>query len=164
MLVSVKDVDSNGNFGIILTNDQGHRMSKQERIFSLEEANQLLPVITELLGNVQKKQERYAHQHDLLFMHELLSRAENPDKAEAIGSELHQEIRELEEAVTDLQKDIKKIQQLGCFVRSVELGLIDFLGRKDGKKVYFCWKLGETAIVYFRHLDSDVKSRVRLDD
>ena len=131
-----------------------------QKIFSIAEANQLLPTIERLLNNVQQKQEQYAQRHDILFMHELITHAEMKNPASQVNHpDLDREISELEEAVADLEKDLDKIRELGCVVRSIENGLIDFLGELKGKKVYFCWKRGEKSIQYYRDLDGDCKER-----
>ena len=38
---------------------------------------------------------------------------------------------------------IYRIESLGCVVKDIDLGLIDFPAMRDDEPVYLCWKLGE---------------------
>ena len=37
--------------------------------------------------------------------------------------------------------------------------LVDFLGRKDGREVYLCWRLGEPEVAYWHELDAGYTGR-----
>jgi hypothetical protein len=38
---------------------------------------------------------------------------------------------------------LEEVEHIGCQVKSLEHGLIDFPAMKNGKQVFLCWKLGE---------------------
>ena len=138
-------------------------MKVHNRLFTLEEANQLLPQIESALARLEGKKEAYAKQHDILFMQELLSHAErqNPSAAEA-NPQFEKDIRGLEEAIGDLEKDLHEIRELGCLVRNVGQGRIDFLGQRRGERIYFCWKRGEKSIQYYHALRCSLQERISL--
>ena len=49
----------------------------EARIFTLDEANKLIPKVEIKLSTLLEKKERYIKRHDELFMYELLAQAEH---------------------------------------------------------------------------------------
>ena len=129
-------------------------MKTQPRIFSLQEANALLPEIEAILCRISEKKESYERLHDHLLMQELICQSsktsatnlQNDFTAEQI---LDADARTLDEAWASLQKDVEEILTLGGMIRSVERGWIDFRGKQEGKEIYFCWRKGERTIQYY---------------
>lgn len=119
--------------------------------FTLEEANQLIPELERLFKRLEEKRETYAREHDLLFMHELITHAERQDKPQAASDEAVDDgFRDLEKAIVDLEKDLQAIRQLGCIVRNLEAGTVEFPAcQKDGK-IFYCWTRGEKRILFYR--------------
>ena len=145
-------------------------MTPTQRVFSFEEANQLLPAVKELLEDIQKKQDRLTKRHDMLFFHELLTQAERQDQNEPQtlvevepNTELQQDAQDLEAVAEELETKMSKLRQLGCLVRNIEAGRVEFLGEREGKKIYFSWKQGEATIRYYRLLDGGANDRILID-
>src|SRR5688500_1896075 len=42
-----------------------------------------------------------------------------------------------------LKETFESLQEIGCEVKDLDIGLIDFLTLFRGEEVYLCWKLGE---------------------
>lgn len=135
-------------------------MEKKPKIFSLEEANTLLPQLEVLLKDLMAKKESYTRQHDAIFMHELLRQNESEDTSGAALEALDNDIKKLEEALAALENDLNVIQGMGCIVRNLDMGWVDFLGRKNNEVVYFSWKLGEKNISYYHPLKSRCEERI----
>jgi hypothetical protein len=51
------------------------------------------------------------------------------------------------------------VQELGCVVKDVELGLVDFHSQVEGRHVLLCWQFGEAAIGHFHGLDEGFGQR-----
>ena len=51
------------------------------------------------------------------------------------------------------------VQELGCELKDLEQGLIDFPSYRDGKLVYLCWKRGEPSIGFWHDLESGFGGR-----
>lgn len=139
-------------------------MKTQPRIFSLEEANALLPEIEAILCRISEKKESYDRLHDQLLMQELICQSSKSAPSEAqdhvtIQQTIDAEAKTLEEAWASLQKDVDEILRLGCIVRSIKQGWIDFLGRHEGKQIYFCWKKGEKVIQYYHSVRASETDR-----
>jgi hypothetical protein len=59
---------------------------------------------------------------------------------------------------------VGRIQSMGCLVKSLEDGLVDFPCRKDGREVYLCWRYGEKDIEYWHEVDAGFAGRVLLGE
>ncbi|MGH7488523.1 MAG: DUF2203 domain-containing protein [bacterium] len=51
---------------------------------------------------------------------------------------------------------------MGCELKGVDEGLIDFPSEREGQTVYLCWKLGEERIEWWHELDTGFAGRQRL--
>lgn len=126
-------------------------MSKKKvKIFSLEEAEALLPELEISLRKLQAQKEAYSRTHDLLFVHELVCAAERSNGFSEEKDDLDAGIHALEEAIEALAKDVDAIFAKGCFLRNIEKGHVDFPGLYEGQKVFFVWEVGEPGIRRYR--------------
>lgn len=124
--------------------------SKRKRVFSREEADDLLPEIEKRLKLLKAKKESYSRTHDLIFMHELVCAAERTNGLPDGKDDLDEGIHALEEAIEDLAKDVEAIFGMGCLLRDIEKGHVEFFGTHHGQEVYFSWHLGEPQLNYYR--------------
>jgi len=68
-----------------------------------------------------------------------------------------------QEVARDLQQTIEKIQEFGCVVKDLDIGLIDFPTLLNGEEVYLCWKLGEPGIQFWHGVDEGFRGRKPID-
>lgn len=125
-----------------------------KRIFTQQEAEALLPELEKRLHQLRTKKEIYSRRHDTLFMHELVCVAEKAGGFCEENDDLEGGIHALEEAIEDLAKDVEAIFSMGCMLRNIDQGHIEFLGFQDGQEVYFSWRLGEPHSCCYRFLKS----------
>ncbi len=125
------------------------------RLFTLTEANALLPRLRsefELLARIRSEAEVTRAE---------LARLET--KAKSNGKNLVTEIREQQERLkrfgTDANAILEGIVALGCEIKDVEQGLVDFPSERDGRTVYLCWKLGEDSIEFWHELSTGFGGR-----
>ena len=133
---------------------------KKSRTFTLQEAEALLPELEKRLKNLREKKETYSRTHDSLFMHELVCAAERSNGFLEEKDDLEDSIHALEEAIEELAKDVEAIFAMGCFLRNIETGHVEFFGTHDGQEVYFSWQLGEPHIGHYRLLGKKSHERV----
>jgi hypothetical protein len=133
-----------------------------DKYFSRREAEELLPVIGGCLG------EALEHKKKIEERDEVLSRA--AARIMALGGsippleELSVKRTEREGSVAELQKAVVQIQEMGCVVKDLEMGLIDFPSLRDGEEVYLCWKFGEKRIRFYHGIHEGFAGRKPLDD
>ena len=53
----------------------------------------------------------------------------------------------------------EEVEHIGCQVKSLEHGLIDFPAMKNGKQVLLCWKIGERRVAYWHTMESGFAGR-----
>lgn len=125
------------------------------RLFTLEEANSLLPFIsTQMLVLQQKKQQLDDARRELAA---LVERAKgNGKSSEGHVAELQDTIETL---VDELTAGVNEVQGHGCEVKDLDIGLLDFRSLRDGREIYLCWKLGEETIDYWHELDAGYAGR-----
>jgi hypothetical protein len=129
------------------------------RRFTLNEANALIPQLQEYftgLGNLRNAARE---------VQGALTRLEH--KGRSNGRNLAPEIRAAQQRLEALGGDTKsilaKISALGCEVKDVDQGLVDFPADRHGRTVYLCWKLGEDRIRYWHEVSAGFAGRQPLD-
>ena len=131
-------------------------MQDSPRLFTLEEASALLPVLTPILRVIQ---ENKRHLDELQEQLGAFSPVARTNGHAARSAEIELEIAGL---VQTLQSDVSDIQKLGVEVKDLDMGLVDFPSMRDERIVYLCWKVDEPEISYWHELDTGIAGRERL--
>lgn len=129
------------------------------RLFTRDEAEQALPGIVPLLEEVRTLKRR----HDESA--ESLAQTLEQTKTNGHGVDVDQTRARQEQQAAGIAINaiVARIHSLGAEVKDIEMGLIDFRSRMNGRVVYLCWKLGETNIAWWHELDTGYGSRQALD-
>ena len=61
--------------------------------------------------------------------------------------------------VEAFQTTVENIEQLGCHLKGLDPGLVDFPHLRDGKEVYLCWRYGEPEITYWHDIEGGFSGR-----
>jgi len=59
---------------------------------------------------------------------------------------------------------IEQVQEFGCVIKDLDMGLIDFPTLLRGVEVYLCWKLGEPTIAHWHGTSEGFASRKPIDE
>ncbi len=62
-----------------------------------------------------------------------------------------------------LKAAINSIQEFGCIIKDLDIGLVDFPTLFRGEEVYLCWKLGEPGIGFWHETDEGFAGRKAID-
>jgi hypothetical protein len=62
-----------------------------------------------------------------------------------------------------LKEVLERIQDYGCVVKDLDVGLIDFPTLLRGEEVYLCWKLGESGISFWHGVSEGFGGRKPID-
>lgn len=126
--------------------------SGPERVFSLFEANQLIPQLQTHLSHVQRGKSVLLQTRDEVRKASALS---NLGGGTPVGAEY---VKSLQSISSNLQA----IQELGVLVKDIDMGLCDFPHMRDGRVVYLCWKIGEKEIGWWHEVTTGYKDRCPL--
>ncbi|MEK6526091.1 MAG: DUF2203 domain-containing protein [Nitrospirota bacterium] len=133
-----------------------HREEGQnlERIFTLSEANRLIPQLEEHLTAVKRGKTVLIRTKDEI--------KKASSKAQFGGGSFAgpHYITALEQTSENLQA----IQEMGVLVKDLDIGLCDFPYLMNGRIVYLCWKLGEAEIQWWHEVNSGYTGRQPLEN
>jgi hypothetical protein len=133
-------------------------MSKR---FTLAQAQSLVPTLDPMLRKAIESKAHYAeadravqafHQRIAVTGGVLVNREE----ASALKKK-----RDL--AAQRLKDLINEVQEYGCVIKDLDIGLLDFPTLFRGREVYLCWKLGEAAIAFWHGTDEGFAGRKEID-
>ena len=68
-----------------------------------------------------------------------------------------------ESSAARLPKAIERVHEMGCVVKDLDAGLVDFPTLFRGGEAYLCWKLGERTIEYWHGVDEGFAGRKAID-
>jgi len=129
------------------------------RLFTLDEANALLPRLTGILTEMQAtKPELDALRGELGEMTETAA-----GNGHLLEDDLKAKRKRAQELVARLNTLLEELNATGCELKGVEEGLIDFRSRRQGRTIYLCWKLGEERIAWWHDLDAGFAGRRPLE-
>ena len=122
-------------------------IAPRSRVFTLEKANKTLPLVSRIVKDIVILYRQMAAAQERLAPDTL-------DLFEREQLELAAEKQELE-----LESLIDELTAIGCNLKDANIGLVDFIGRHEGRDVFLCWHLGEAQIEYWHELHSGVGGR-----
>ncbi|OGO48920.1 MAG: hypothetical protein A2W34_01510 [Chloroflexi bacterium RBG_16_64_32] len=129
------------------------------RTFTLDEASSLLPRLSELLLQTQECKLRHDQHQDQIA--EYTRRMSS--NGDILERDLNETRQELAKAAAELSSLVEKVQEMGCELKDIDQGLIDFRAEREGREVYLCWKLGEPDIRWWHDLESGFAGRQPLE-
>ena len=130
----------------------------REQLFSLAEANALVPRLELILERMQRA--------SLLVRDELSSLAEELGETELARLSVHQLLQRkpsLHPLFEQLSQSVEEIEEYGCLFKGLELGLVDFPAKIDGEIVELCWQYGEKEVTYYHGREEGFAGRRLLD-
>ncbi|HEX4209933.1 MAG TPA: DUF2203 domain-containing protein [Candidatus Binataceae bacterium] len=127
------------------------------KLFSADEANSLIPRLEVLIrdlqdnaGSLRERIQEFAATDDQI---------ESMRLQEIV--ELHPELKG---AASRMAEIVGEIEELGCYLKDIDLGLIDFATEMDDDVVFLCWQYGEQRVLAWHSIDSGFAHRRPLPD
>jgi hypothetical protein len=111
------------------------------RIYSVEEANALLPHLAPALVELRAKFERAEE------VRQLIARA-------AAGNGWSRDKERWSRTLERVVELVERLQDWGIELKDVAMGLVDFPTIIQGREAYLCWRLGEPEVAYW-HFPED---------
>ena len=112
------------------------------KLFSVEEANALLPTVRRIVGKIQR-----THAHLISYQDDAKYAAEGAD----LGGGGMTDGPVYVTLLIELSTKTAELESLGVQLKDYARGLIDFPSMREGRVVLLCWQLGEGDEVEWWH-------------
>lgn len=123
--------------------------------FTLEKANEALKFVEPVVTDIVKKRQKAAA---------LTNEAKALRYSELVSEEdLHKKLDAAEKLLDEIEYHIGEIEKIGCFLKDLDLGLVDFPSTQQGKTILLCWKLGEKQVSYWHDTKTGFQGRRQID-
>jgi hypothetical protein len=137
----------------------GKTLSKrpiQRKIFTPAEANATLPLVSAIVSDLVDLSCELGERQQRLSL--LLGGKAN-NSHDPYHEELVQVQKDMEKDTVRLHEYVEELRALGVEPKSGSEGLVDFPALLNGRKVYLCWKLGESRVHFWHDLDAGYVGR-----
>ena len=122
------------------------------KYFTPAEANQALPLVRALVVDVMQARAAIIKAQPELW----------PVLEKSIGNGGSKKAGELLHEFRRVENGIKSLQQIGCELKDMSIGLVDFPTLRDGREALLCWKYDEPEVAFWHDLQSGYAGRKRL--
>lgn len=127
--------------------------SEEPRIFTYDEATELLPVLRELLTTLQQTKE------ELDDLRRRLRQYTPVMKADGYAAEATELERQMQQTLLEMRGLSDQINEMGVELKDIDKGLVDFPTLREGRIVYYCWMVSESTIGYWHEVDAGYAGR-----
>jgi len=131
------------------------------RRFTLAEAQSLIPEVSRLMTGVVSLKDAYqeAERAIQIWARRItMMGGVMVDRNQTIDARKRRDT-----SAASLRSAIEQVQALGCVVKDLDIGLIDFPTEFRGVEVYLCWKLGEPKIEFWHGVEEGFRGRKAID-
>jgi hypothetical protein len=124
------------------------------KLFTIEEANALLPSVRGILRKIRLSRRRLAK-----YRHQAKLAAEG---AEQGGGGMEGGVH-YASLLTNFAEEMSELEDLGVQLKDFDRGLVDFPSLRDGRVVLLCWQLGEgDELEWWHDMDAGFGGRTPL--
>lgn len=131
----------------------------KEKLFTVEEVNKLLPEIKTIIDEFKDRKKIFFE-----LKEEVFQLTEIVDSEEYRSEELSNKERILMATSKEIENLFEEIAKLGCIVKDIDNGLVDFISIFQGKKVFLCWKQGEDNVSWYHDMHTGFSGRLKIED
>ena len=121
-----------------------------KKYLKLEEANRLLPFIEEIMWKMVK-------------INNSLNTLTSVDvEFEEDYEELNYDIqfnKKFHELSFEFYKEYERLLKVGCILKDLDLGLVDFYSIYESNEILLCWQLGEKNIEFWHSVEEGYQDR-----
>jgi hypothetical protein len=131
------------------------------RRFTLAQAQRLIPRVDRLLRDALETKSAYDEAEKQIHSFQervMMMGGVTMDRDRAVEAR-----KRRDESAAQLRNAIEQVQETGCLIKDLDIGLIDFPTTYRGVEVYLCWKLGEEGIGFWHGVDEGFRGRKPID-
>ncbi len=121
-------------------------MIDEEKLYSVEEADDLLPYLSPTLVELRERWEDAAEAREAI-------------STSATGNGWSAKREKWANTLARVGELIERLNDWQIQVRDISTGLIDFPAERDGEPIWLCWRLGEPEVAYWHSRDEGFAGR-----
>jgi hypothetical protein len=134
----------------------------EKKYFSLDEANQLLPVVRTELNILQNLKREFTQKYlELQDTKKRMTHASSSDTA--LKDTVFTLECQLDFMDMEARMRLKNLHDRGIQIKDIDIGLVDFPALVDGAEVLWCWKQGEERITHYHGVDEGFAGRKKIE-
>ena len=129
--------------------------------FTLAEAESLLPRMGQLMREATTMKSAFVDAERVLRAHServMLMGGMVVDREEIRAARTRRD-----SVAARLRAALESIQETGCVVKDLDIGLVDFPTLFHGEEVYLCWRMDETDIDHWHGIHEGFAGRKAID-
>lgn len=127
---------------------------RRPRLFTLEHANRTLPLVRRIVADVIVRYKK-------ICALEERCQGPIPDGADAAIDELR---RQYGVELDALRRLADELSAVGCDLKDVRRGIVDFRALHGGRIIELCWRHGEESLQFWHELNDGFHDRRNIDD
>jgi hypothetical protein len=116
------------------------------RVYTVEEANELLPHLAPALVELREKYERAAHIRTKMAQL-------------AAGNGWSEEREQWSQTLARVSTLVERLAEWDVELKDVATGLVDFPTVIEGRDAYLCWRLGEPEVAFWHFREDGFAGR-----
>jgi hypothetical protein len=132
------------------------------KLFTLDEAQSLLPVLESLLKRAME--DKRSAQSVESCLTGLAQRIYLTGGMRVNTADVAKQRAEMEDHLKRVRESIAEIDAIGVQVKDLDSGLLDFPCRIDDQVVLLCWRMGEPSIEHWHTVESGFQGRQPVDE
>lgn len=126
-------------------------------LFSVEEANRLLPRLRPMIERLAAVKRDYDRASDEALVLSIAATGAEPHSPDAVAL---QGARQRRGALgTKLRQGLAPVLRLGVVVKDLDRGLVDFHTLTGDRLVFLCWRMDEPEVSHWHPLDGGFADR-----
>ena len=140
------------------------QQNKSPKLFTVEEANQLLPQVRQTLKDLRNRREDIRKIEQKIAVEELTWLRKDGTVDPKAEEQLSRLKKMLDEMVNTFGQGFERLNALGAQLKDLDEGLVDFFMVRGNTLVYLCWKEGEDRIRFWHDMESGFPGRQPLEE
>jgi len=121
-----------------------------KKYLTIEEAEKLLPTIEKILRHTIKLNKAIELLSSIEI--EVYDGYENLRRITKTNKEFHK-------LSYEFYLNMEKLEDMGCIIKDLDIGLIDFFYKFEGRDIFLCWKLGEKSLKFWHEIETGYMGR-----
>jgi hypothetical protein len=132
------------------------------RYFTLDEARQLIPVADRAIRDAIRSRVTYQEAEETLSALTQRIFISGGMTVDRVAFEALKTAKQT--GAERLQAAMEELEGVGCLIKDLHIGLIDFPTLYRGEEVYLCWQLGEEDIRFWHGVQEGFAGRKAIDE